>query len=402
MSYLTLNGGAAPATPAAGKIAIYADANGILHKIDDHGVISTPGDQDLTNRIRNSGFWFAQRQAPGTLTTYSATAGRAISADGWGITNENASAQYIRVDTASSPETGLQGEFYGQFTKITSTGKLLVSQVLEGKDTAALRGRTVRVQIWAKGIVAASATWRLGLLQLTSAGTIDTIPATFVSAFGANGTDPTLGANLSYIAPKSGVTPDNATVVGNALNLTVTSAAWQRFGGVFDVPAGAKNLIVMLWSDSQVAATNGVSLAQVSLTDGYEVQDWSPLAFTEEMRRVFRFYQKTLGLDVNPVQNAGVTTGCLRCILGKAGAVALAAQFQWRFLINMRIAPTVTLLNPAVANAQVRQIGGTAGDLTASATANITESSVDVTATGISTGTVGDQCGVHVTADAEL
>lgn len=401
MSYITLSKGAAPSVPAAGKCTAYMDANGYLHTLDATGVDGAVGDHELSNWIRNSGFWFAQRQPPATLTTYSATAGRAIAADGWGITNENASAQYIRTDTQGAPETGLQGRFYGQFTKITANGKLIVSQVLEGHDAEALRGRTVRVQVWAKGIVGTPA-MRLGLLQLNASGTVDTIPATFVSAFGANGVDPTLGTNLAYIVPKAGVTGDNCTVNGNAADCALT-AAWQRFGAVFDVPSTAKNLIVVVWSNAQVVATNGIAIAQASFTDGYEIQGWAPLDYNQEMSRVLRFYQKTFAIDTAPVQNAGVATGALRCILGKAAATALAAQFQWRYQVNLRAAATaLTTYNPAVANAQVRQIGGTATDLTATATANSTEQSVDITATGASTGAVGDQCGVHVTADAEL
>jgi hypothetical protein len=196
------------------------------------------GSSDRFNYVRNAGFWFAQRQAPGTATTYSNTSGRAISADGWGITNENASAQYARTDTQNAPQTGLQGRFYGSFTKISSTGKLVASQVIEGTDTNALRGRTVRVQCRMKGIVAAMQTVRLGLVQLNSFGTIDALPATFISAFGANGTDPTLGTNLAYILPKDS-NADNATISGNAASCAVTTA-WQRYGALFDVPSNAR------------------------------------------------------------------------------------------------------------------------------------------------------------------
>jgi hypothetical protein len=118
---------------------------------------------------------------------------------------------------------------------------------------------------------------------------------------------------------------------------------------------------------------------------------------------VQRFYCKTFATDTQPAQNAGVTTGCLRGTLGKAAAVAAAAQLQWRYPVRLRAAATtITLFNPAAANAQIRQIGGTAADLTASASANSTEQSVDFTGTGAAAGTVGDQVGLHATADAEI
>lgn len=400
MSYLTFNNGATPATPAAGKTSWGSDANGRAYKIDEKGAIAYLGDNDLANYLHNSGFWFAQRQTPGTNTAYSSTAGRAVSADRWGITNENASVNYQRVDTGGTPETGLQGKYYGTFTKITSTGKFVVTQVVEARDAQSIRGRTVRFQCWLKA--SSSKTLRLGLIQLQNAAADDTVPATFISAFGAGGTDPTLGANLAYVAPKSDVTPDNGTVVGNAVNCAVTTS-WQRFGACFDVPSNCKNLIVAVWTDGQfTAATDSFSLSQASLTDGYEIQDWTPLDVADELQHCQRYYCKTFDPDTAPAQSGG-TAGSVRCILGKAGATALAAVLHWRFPVCMRVTPaTITTYNPGAANAQVRQTSGTVADLTATATANATSQSVDVTATGAAGGAVGDQASVHISADAEI
>jgi hypothetical protein len=400
MSYQTYTNSATPSTPASGKSTAFVGTDGRPQVLNSTGVLNLLVGQ-AANLVRNSGFWFAQRQTPGTLTTYSNTSGRSICADGWGITNENASAQFRRVDTLT-PETGLADRFYGEFTKITSTGKLVVTQVIENADIALVRGRTVRVSCKMKQVVGSAPIIRLGLLQLTAAGTVDSIPATFVSAFGANGTDPTLGTNVSRITPKSGVTAETGTVNGNAVDCTLSSS-WQKFSAVFDVPTDAKNLIICLWGNAQFAATNGFAVADVMLTDGYEIRDFEPLPYAVEMRRVQRFYQKTFSIDTAPAQNLGTATGQITGILGKAGAIALAAILSWRYPVRMRAAATtLTLYSPGSASAQVRQISGTAADLTASATANSTESGVDVTATGAATGAVGDQVGVHISADAEL
>lgn len=405
MSYLTLNEGAAPSTPAGGKGSHYNQNtnDGEPHFINDKGVDMNLAPNRKYNFVRNSGFWFAQRQAPGTLATYSSVGGRAVAADGYSVSNENASVQYIRTDTAGAPETGLVGEYYGSFTKITSTGKLVVAQVIEGVDTNVLRGSRVRVQLWAKGLVAASATWRIGLVQLTSAGAIDVVPSgagLFLTAFGSASTDPTLGANMSYIAPSVGITPDNGTVVGNAANVTVTSAAWQRFGAVFDVPTSAKNLIVMIWSDSQVVATNGIALSQVSLTDGGAIQDWAPVAYQQELARAQRYYAKSFNIDTLPAQSAGLT-GALRGYVSVAGAVA-AQPLGVRFPVPLRSgAPTFVFFNPSAANAFTRNT--TAGtDATATAAANTGQQGTDVTFTGIAAWTVAQAVAVHYTADAEL
>lgn len=401
MSYVTKTGGAAPSIPAAGKATEYIATT----TLEPHVLMASGIDINLApirkyNFLRNAGFWFAQRQAPGTLTTYSSVGGRILTADGWGISNENASTQYIRTDTNVTPEVGLAGRFYGQFTKITAAGKLVIGQVVEGSDTGALRGSRVRVQIWAKGVIAASTTWRLGLVQLSSTGTIDTVPngaGLFLTAFGAASTDPTLGANLAYIAPVAGITPDNGTVVGNAVNITVTSAAWQRFGGVFDVPAGAKNLIVMIWSDAQVTATNGIALSQISLTDGGAVQDWAPLAVSEELLRAQRYYCKSFNVDTLPA--TAVAIDAVRGHVSVAGAVA--GVLGVRFPVPLRTAPTMTFFNPAAANAFARNT--TAGtDATATAGANIGDQGSDVTFTGLAAWTVAQAVAIQYTADAEL
>jgi len=308
MSYQTFTNSAAPATPASGKTSEYVDTTGRVVAVNSTGVSNQLSGKNSINFLRNSGFWFAQRQAPGTLTTYSNASNRLICADGWGLTCENASSQYVRTDTSGAAEAGLQSRFYGQFTKITSAGKIEVTQVIEGHDAQQLRGRTIRVQVWMRGLVAASQTVRLGLVNNT--GTLDVPTAAMFSAQGANGTDPTLGASLAYIAPKAGVTPDNATVVGNAASCTVTnSATWQRYGAVFDVPTTAKNLIVVLWSDSQLAATNGFAVGQASLTDGYEIMDWAPLSYPVELARVQRFYSKTFNVDTLPATSVAALSG---------------------------------------------------------------------------------------------
>ncbi len=400
------NSGGSPTAPAVGKVEQYTDSADRRSKtIDEKGVISTLVDNELYNWFINPQCRFAQRQAPGTLTTYSVVGGRIYAGDMIFVGNENASVQWQRIDTAAAPETGLQARYYGKLKKLTAAGKMYAGQAYTAEETCNLRGRTIRFQFKTKVSVAATMAIRIGVMQLTSAGTADTIPSTanlFFTAMGAASVDPTPGANLAYIAPKAGITYDAGTVNGNAVDYTATTS-WVRIGVVVDVPTNCRNLIVLVWTNGQPAANDELNVSEFSVTDGQEVQDWTPVHSEIDFGRCLQHYAKTFAIDTAPAQNAGVTTGCLRSVLGKAVATALAAQFQWRFPINMWKAPgTVTTYNPGAANAQVRQIGGTAGDLTATATANITEQSVDVTATGIATGAVGDQVGVHLSAEAFL
>lgn len=399
MGSLLLDNQTVPATPAAGKVRVYTDsADRYAKTLDDRGVVGQLGDHDMTNWVRNSGFRFWQKQVPATVTTYSNTTGRTQFADGWGITNENASITAARVDTGSAAETGLQGRYYANLLKITATGKIVATQYIRGTDTCQLRGRTVRVQAWIK-VPAGTPIINIALAQLANAGTLDAPPATFISAFGANGTDPTLGTNIAYIAPKAGVTPDNATVDGNHLELTA-STVWQRVGGVFDVPSNAKGLFLMFYGDSQFAAAAGFSLAQVSLTDGYEVQDWAPIDDASELLRCDE-YVKTFNIDTGPVTNAGLNTGELKFMGTVVGAVAMAGV-DWQFPRRLRAAATtVTLYNPAVANAQVRNVTDSV-DMTASTGTANGERAVRIDCTGAAGNAAGEHLAVHISAEAFL
>jgi hypothetical protein len=404
---LNLFSGAAPTAAPSSGISIYTpsganDANGL--KLDRRvlamgtlGEILQLSHNSRINYIRNGGFWFAQRQAAGTPTTYSNTSGRAISADGWGITNENASATYARVDTSGGILAGYQAQYYGEFLKTTSTGKLVVSQVIEGLDSIFMRNRRVRFTAWLRGAGGFVGTLRMGVLYLTGAGTVDTIPATFVSAFGAVGTDPTFGANIAKCTGAT-VSDGGSAVTGNALSVTMT-ASWQRVSVSVLVPNDAKNLIPTIWTDGQPAATTGFDVGQVSFTDGDEIQDWSPLPVQTERQRILRYYQKSFRDATAPAQNAGTGTGEVRAIAGKAGAAAefIPIQYPVPFLIP----PTLTLYNPNAANAQVRDV--TAGaDCSASAPTSSDVTNFYVSATGNAGTAVGNLLSVHYTADGEL
>lgn len=407
---INLGGGSPPAAAGSALGAnIYlrfggADGNGASisgRLFADNGLPCSLFAADRPNLIRNSGFWFGQRQAVNSATTYSNTTGRAISADGWGITNENASATYRRADTATTPETGMQGRYYGAFLKTTSNGKLCISQVIEGVDAIQLRNRVVRLQAWMKGD-GATPTIKFGLLELQAAGTIDTPPATFISAFNGGGTNPTFGANLAFLPSATPTPGDNVSITSNVASATLTSS-WQRFSFAVTVSSNCKNLIPVFFSDQQITAAQGFDISQVSLTDGPEIQDWTPLSYELEYARVRRFYQRSFFSETTaPAQNVGVNTGEFKSIAGKATAVANAGFIPVRYAPPIRTsAPTITLYNPAAANALMRNLTGVA-DMGATATSSSTAFDFLITATGVAATAVGDLCGIHWTADAEI
>jgi hypothetical protein len=405
---------AAPSSPAAGNVSLYADtADGKWKSIDEAGLIRAMELDGWRDRpiIYNGAFEFWQRQAPGTLTTYSSVGGRVYSADRWWISNENTSVQGIRGDTETTKETGLGTRFYGTFSKITTTGKFMVGQAMGATSIMNLRGNTVRVQFLLKA--SASLTLRMGLVQLAAAGTVDTVPinaGTFVTAWGANSTDPTLGTNLAYLTPVAN-SADGGTISGNAMSCAATTA-WARFSCCFSPPNDCHNLVLAVWTDSQFTAAQSFSISEAGMYEGPEVRtNFVPYASILEMLRVQKYYAKSFPLGIAPAASLAVATAGYGSdgIQGKAGSGTANGTFLpivWP--VRMRVAPTtVTFFTPVGAGAVAYRHTGTTPAVqgaTAVMASGTTDVGTIVTVTNEATanGAVGDLVSVHWTAEAEL
>lgn len=350
---------------------------GFVSNVEIVGSIEPEIEEDMSNVLINNGFDLAQRQTPGTLTTISQDA---YSADQWRISRENTDLQYQRNDAHA--ESGLTSRYYGSFKKITSTGKFMVYQILEGINSAPLKGRTIVFQARMKA--SSSKTIKMAILELQNGGTMDSIPATFVSAWGANGVNPTLGSNLAIITA--------------AQSKSVTTA-WQNFSVSVTVPTNSKNIIVALWSDSQFAANDILHVAEAGLYISNTVQTWKPRPFAQELLLCQRYYWKTFALDTAPAQNAGLNTEEFRAPAPVAGANTQRLT-KCQFPVTMRAVPTVTLFNPAAANANVRDATAAADCSSPSTTAFA--NGILISCTGNASTAVGGDLRVHITADAKL
>jgi hypothetical protein len=391
----------APSTPSSG-VTEWVEQNTLRPASKDSAGVTTYMMQRIVqNMAINGAFAWWQRQASGTYTTYSNTSGRAIWADRFGITNENASVQTKRVDSVASAESGLNARYYASIKKTTSNGKIVVSHVLSADTSFPLRSRYVRVSARLRTLTGTSAqTMRIGLLALSSSGTADTMPATFVSSFGATSTDPTWGTNLSAIVPTSAEANGGTCVIsGSGLTCTLTGA-WQRFGGSFLIPVGTQNLVVVIFTDGQVTATDEYGLAEVQVTEGQEVRDWITDDQTSDLLRCQRYYFKTFLDGTAPAQSVGADTGEWTWTNGIAGAGANHSP-AFRYAVPMRSTPTLTFYNPSAANALIRdETAG--GDSSANTTSSSNANGFRLNYTGNAGGIVGGVSGVHFTADAEI
>ena len=330
------------------------------------------------NLLVNGGFTFAQRQAPGTLTTITIDK---YSADRWRISRENADLQYQRNDALG--ETGLTSQYYGLWKKITNAGKLVVYQILEGANSVPLRSKTVTFSAYMKA--SSAKTIRMAVLELQTAGAIDTIPGTFVTAYGANSTDPTFGANVAII---TGAESKSVTTSWTAFSVTVT------------VPATSKNIIVAFWSDSQFSANDTLSVAQAGLYVASYALPWVATPKLQDLQACQRHYFKTFLIDTAPAQNIGANTGEWSQPATAAGAATERGP-KLIYPVPMFATPTLTTYSILAASAEFYDATALAV-CTAASSVNPSPSGVQLQCTGAAGTAVGNSLRVHLTAEAEL
>ena len=407
MSRLRFTKVATPSTPAANTSEIYVDtADRRLKQIDDNGVISVlteDGSKDR-NIITNGGMRVQQRVATAStaIASISTTTRGGVVADCWSVTTSVATnVAWAQIDTAGAQDTNLQARYYGSIISSTAGKKVMLSQWILNSEMSHLRGQKVRVSLKHNQKVGAGQTYKLGLLQLTAAGTTDVSPAFLSGAWSATtGTDPAWGTNLAAITPDASPTGEGGTITGAYLNVTTVATTWTKSSAVFTIPTNAKNLVFVFFSDSTGGTTDNISISECRITQSPEIIDWVEMPHSVEFNRCVRRFYKTFTYATVPVTNAGVTTGCVKWSDGVAGAVA--GTWSTHYFPEMWKIPTITLFNPAAANAQVRQIGATAGDCTSSASAEVTTHSTAFTCTPGASAVVGTILGVHFTADAEI
>ena len=403
--------GDAPSTPASTKVEIFIDNNNRTCSIDDKGVISVFNHNGLDERniLVNGGFGVQQKVAVAStaIAGISATTRGGVVADAWSVTSSVASnLNWQQVDTGSAPEIGLNSRYYGSIISATAGKKVMLSQWILNEDMRHLVGRKVRLSIKHNQKAGLAQNFKLGLLQLTSAGTIDTSPAFLSGAWSATtGVDPAWNTNIAAITPDASPTGENGTVSGNYLNIVTVANTWTRSSCVFTVPTNAKNLIMVFFADATGGVTDNVSIAEAQVTLGADLVDYLEPLFSENINRCLRRYCKSFPLTTVPAASIAVATAGngVTGIIGKAGATALACYIKIQFPVRMFKVPAVTLFTPVGAGAVPYRISGTTPAVqTTAAQTGVMDYGLVVSATGDVNGAIGDLVGVHYTASAEI
>ncbi len=412
MSYINLTKTSAPSTPASNKSALYVDTTTRrVMQVDDNGVTNILNSNGLRDRniLTNGGLSIQQRCAVAStaIAGISTTTRAGQVADRWAVTTSVASnLNWQQVDAGSAPESGLNARYYGSIISATAGKKIMLSQFILNAEMAHLRGQQVRFSVKTSQKVGSEGqTFKLGLIQLTSSGTIDVCPAFLSGAWSTSTwTDPSWWTNLAAVAPDSTVTPENGTISGSYITFT-TSLAWKRISGVWTVPTNCRNLTVVVFADATWGTTDNLSITELQLTQGEEIIDYVEPPLAETLIRCQRFFCKSFPLNVVPAASVAVATwgNGETSIITRAGATALASAIQIRFPVRMWKTPTLTLWTPVGAGAVPYRINGTTpAAQTTAATTGLLDMWAVVTSTGDAAGVVWDLVGVHYSAEAEF
>jgi hypothetical protein len=197
---------------------------------DLSGTVNTLSGATSKNYLINGGFAVAQR---GTSFTSSGSANNddSYTLDRWYILSDGNDIIDVTQDTTTVPTNG---EFAIALDVETVNKKFGIATIIENKDVIGLVGNTINFSFKAK----VSATTKLDNVKaaiVAWSGTADTVTSDIISAWGAEGTNPTLIANATYEN-----TPVN-------LNVT-TSYATYSVSAAVDT-ASTQNLILFIWSD---------------------------------------------------------------------------------------------------------------------------------------------------------
>jgi len=265
------------------------------------------------NRLINGDFSVAQR---GTSFVSGANNNDTYNLDRWYVLSDGNDAVDITQDTTTVPTN--------QLTAIaldveTANKKFGIAQIIEQVNCVGLIGNTVTLSFKAK----VSSTTKLDNVKcaiVAWSGTANTVTSDIISAWGAEGTNPTLIANATYEN-----TPANLGVT--------TSYATYSVSAAVDT-ASTKNIIVFIWSDvTDTTAGDFLYITDVQLEVGSVATPFERRPYGTELALCQRYYEKA---DI--------------------GMVASGIYFAGYWKVSKRTTPTITILQRSAGS------GGSVGE----------------------------------------
>jgi len=226
------------------------------------------------NHVINGGMEVAQR---GTSFTSGSNNDDAYTLDRFYILSDGNDIIDV-TQTTTVPSTALNS--IGLDVETTNK-KFGIAQIVENNNCTGLIGNTVTLSFEAK----VSATTKLDNVKaaiVSWSGTADSVTSDIISAWGDEGTNPTLITNATYEN-----TPANLSVTTSFAKYSVT--------GTVDT-SGANNIIVFIWSDvTDTTAGDFLYITNVQLEVGSSASDFEYLDITDQKLKCYRYYYQSDG-----------------------------------------------------------------------------------------------------------
>ncbi len=286
-----------------------------------------PASSFLRNHLINGNFAIAQR---GTSFVSGANNDDSYNLDRWYVLSDGNDVVDITQSTTEVPANGSQTSI--ALDVETTAKKFGIAQIIEQRNCQGLIGNTVTLSFKAK----VSSTTKLDNVKcaiVSWSGTADTVTSDIVSAWGAEGTNPTLIANATYEN-----TPAN-------LNVTTSWATYSVSAAVDTASTG--NIIVFIWSDvTDTTAGDFLYITDVQLEVGSVATPFERRPIGTELALCQRYYQKSNAGTVNSFSlNGGDSLGSAHPTANFRGGA--------KFPVVMRGTPTLTIYDDAGNSARV-------------------------------------------------
>jgi len=324
------------------------------------------GNPSFRNNIINGDFAISQRATSFTSTS-SANNDDTYTLDRWYILSDGNDAIDVTQETSVVPTNELTAI---ALDVETINKKFGIAQIIEQKNCVGLTGNTVTLSFKAK----VSSVTKLDNVKcaiVAWSGTADTVTSDIISAWGVEGTNPTLIANATYEN-----TPANLSVT--------TSYATYSVSAAVDT-ASTKNIIVFIWSDvTDTTLGDFLYVTDVQLEKGSAATDFEFLPIDVDLTRCQRYFQKidaTSGNSIISVLQVYSGTNAI-------GSVPCIVEF--------RVSPTLS--TTGTFNVWTATAGSNAGGTLALYSSTKTQQGITFTGTSGSTLTAGDAGGLYSSA----
>jgi hypothetical protein len=288
------------------------------------------GNPSFRNNIINGDFAVAQRGTSFTSTS-SANNDDTYTLDRWYILSDGNDAIDVTQETSVVPTNELTAI---ALDVETINKKFGIAQIIEQKNCVGLIGNTVTLSFKAK----VSATTKLDNVKcaiVAWSGTADTVTSDIISAWGVEGTNPTLIANATYEN-----TPANLSVTTSYVTYSVSAAVDT---------ASTKNIIVFIWSDvTDTTLGDFLYITDVQLEKGSAASDFEFLPVDVNLGRCQRYFEKSYKLSEAPATNTGAGSGFVfGASLASVTSTGEVTSVYGFYKTRKRTAPTIVLYDRA-------------------------------------------------------